>query len=340
MKLIMIAVFSILILPGAVAAQSDDPFAIISKDTTVFGFLEGVGIPPRGSIIVYGSPFRFHEDIYYNDADWYFNDLPRGRPRRSRPEVWSSLNHAQVQNLIAEVFEEALGEFTWEEYLQKDNTLIRVTANGNVIYVINEDVLHVIDMSSNVVITIDYVKGVRCSTLEGEGIPDDLPPDKTIVMRCYHVLHLNVSNPDVRLMKDPASIKIDVLQALNSLSPFEYEKTHMSIYHHLSPSEIWFYDWPSDDTGPIKYIKLDDRFNLGVRMLSEIAFGEHLIRIDFRTHEYSSVQEDQLRARDVILSSLERILSANGKWLLEVSGWGEPILIRNLSTLYTREETQ
>lgn len=92
MKRIMIAVFSILILPGAVAAQSDDPFSYFSDEAGTFSFFAGVNKPPRGSIIVFGSALGIDEYIYHNDADWYYNDVPRGRPRRSRPEVWSSLD--------------------------------------------------------------------------------------------------------------------------------------------------------------------------------------------------------------------------------------------------------
>ena len=340
MKRIMIAVFSILILPGALAAQTEDPFSYFSVETSAFSFFEGVNKPPRGSIIVYGSALGIGDYIHHNDADWYYNDLPRGRPRRSRPEVWSSLEHAQVQNQTADVFEEALGELTWDEYLQRDDTLIKVTANGNVIYVLNEHVLHVIEMSSNIVITIDYLEGVDCLTLAGGMVPTDLRSDLILVVRCYHILHLAFGHIEVRSMKDAASIKSSVLQTLNALSPFEDEKTYLSAHHYLNPPEIWIYERPADDSSHGRYVKLDDMFDLGVRDLRRIAFGEDIIRLEFNSIDYSFDQAAKLRTRIAIMGSLERILSANGKWLLEVSSWGEPILIRNLSNMYVQGDKQ
>ena len=340
MKRIMIAVFMIFILPSWVAGQSDDPFAIVSSESTYFGFIEAVGTVPTGSIIVFGRPRKYEEHIYTSDGDWYFNELPRGKPRTG-PNVYSSLNHAQVQNLINDIFEEALGRLTWEEYLQRDDTLIEITTNWNVAFVMNEDVLHIIDFPANVVMTIDYTSGLRCSALEGDPDPHDLPPGVTVVLRCYYGVMLGPGFTSIRLMRDPETIKIGVLRALNSLSPFEHERLDVSIAHYLNPPEIWLYDL-SYGSGPGDYrsFNLENTFDDGVRGLHEIGFGEHRRRVDFSSGEGKEIPGDELYARSAILSSLERILSSNGKWLLEVSRWGEPILIRNLSNMYGQEEKQ
>ena len=340
MKKIMTAVFLIFILPTAIAGQSDDPFAIVSSESTYFGFIEAVGTVPTGSIIVFGRPWKFEEHIYTSDSDWYFNEQPRGK-RRIGPNIYSSISHVQVQNLISGTFEEALGQLTWEEYLQKDDTLIKVTANGNVIYVINDDVMHIIDHSANVIMTIDYTSGLRCSALDGNPDTYDFPSGEVVVLRCYYVVGLGPGFTSIRLMKDPENIKIGVLQALNSLSPFEHEKLDMCIAHYLNPPEIWLYDLSyGSDPGDHRSFNLEDTFDDGVRGLHEIGFGEHRVRVDFISNKGKEIPGDQLRARSAILNSIERILSSNGKWLLEVSSWGEPILIRNLSNMYVQEEKQ
>ena len=341
MKKILIPVILVFILGSSVAGLSDDPFAISSSEFTYFGFTDVVGTVPTGSIIVYGRPWKYQKHIYTSDADWYYNELPRGK-RRIGPNVYSSLNHAQVQNLISSTFEEALDQLTWEEYLRRDDTLIEVTANGNMIYVMNDDVLHLIDFPANVVMTIDYSSGLRCSELEGDPDLYDLPAGETAVLRCIYGVLLGPGSSRIRLMKDPEIIKTGVLQALNSVSPFEHARLDMSMAQYLNPPEIWLHDMSyGNSLGDQNSFNLETTFDYGVRGLNEIGFGEHRVRRDFSSEKPQRMPGEQLRARSAILSSIERILSSKGqKWLLEVSGWGEPILIRNLSNIYMREEKQ
>lgn len=334
MNRIVLAVISMLILPGVAAAQRDDPFTWWAGKGKVVSFIEGIGIHPRGRIFVETFTASIDEYIYQNDADWYLYTARRGMRRGGRPAYWHSLSHAQVHNMSADYFEEALGDLTWEEYLRRDDIIIKITANGNVIFVLSKNVLHIIEMSSNIVITIDYSDGSLCAPLDGGEFPDEYPPDLTQMLRCYYMMDVHTDVNKVRSMRDAARIKSGVMEALKAVSPFDYEKSQLSHYHFLNPPEIWIIEWFPDDTTTVEIKKLDDKFDTEASKLSSIVFGEHLWREDLRAHETSFDEAARHRAKVVMLHSLERILSTDGKWLLDLTRLWELILMRNLSTLY------
>lgn len=330
-------------------------------------FVNGAS-PPNDGIIVDSYKSHYDDPVFQSDAEWYFRDLPRKPSVQSlledhsqlehsqiqaltdtealaqanaiwedilKTSTWSLLEHSQIQTLTHGVFEEALAQagVIWEDLLQDDNTVIKVSANGNLLYVVNDWWLHLIDLPANVVVVISYTNGMYCGIPDEKSIEsidqDRLPDDRTEIRRCYHLFDLSGTGL-MYSMKDPKNIQLSVLKALDSRSPFEYEKMPASIEQHLNPPVIWLQE-------DHEYIKWDDAYNTGIRGLSGIAVEGHLVRYTVLTHDYPELLEGTLSPRStrviLMLNALEQILSGNGKWLLTVQS-REHDLIRNLSNMY------
>jgi len=342
MKRILIAVVCIFI--GLQVVVGQIVYCNLHSDTCPDDF------PPNADIIIGGDYTTIYgTDILESDADWYFYD---GATR-----TWSTLVHSQIQPFASSVFDEEFDHLGWEEYLKDNDTFIQITEDGNVIYVFDETRLHLIDFLANVVLSIPYsysssVSSSSCRTLNGKRIDrqyllDSRPNGKRII-RCYH--QFDFTNPDVeiRAMKDHKNIKLSVLKVLNLINPFEYEKIHARIEHHLNPPEIWFYDIYEYGLMPEIYIKFDSTYidglgedGLGPQRFGSISLHPRLVQYDSETVKYldlSEGKEGKRRARSQVLHTLEHVLSSTGKWLLIMKS-EEHTLIRNLSNIYLKKET-
>ena len=292
--------------------------------------------PPSDGAIVYGY-MPYDDPVFQSDAEWYFTDISRRNFFQPEPLTWSPLGHSQIQPLIDSVFEEAVAQagMVWEEYLEDDDTLIKVSAGGSLIYVVDDFHLHLIDLTANVVIVMIYNNGMYCGAPDGKSVveidQDGLPYVGDAILRCYHLFKFSRHSVLLFSMKDPKSIQLGVLKALDSRR-LEYEEMSASIEQRLDPPVIWL-------QGHSKYIKWDGAYDIGASELGGIAVEGHLVRHTVMTHDYPELLEGRLSPRSVrvmlMLNVLEQILSGNGKWLWRVQRIrGEHTLIRNLSNMY------
>ncbi len=292
--------------------------------------------PPSDGAIVYGY-MPYDDPVFQSDAGWYFTDQPEHL-------TWTPLDHSQIQPLTNGVFEEAVAQagVVWEEYLEDDGTLIKVSAGGSLLYVVDDFRLHLIDLTANVVIVMTYSNGMYCGTPDGKSVveieksiveidQDGLPDVGVAILRCYHLFEFTSHSALLFSMKDPKSIQLGVLKALDSRR-LEYEEMSASIKQRPDPPVIWL-------QGHSKYIKWDGAYDIGASRLGGIAVEGHLVRHTVLTHDYPELLEGRPSPRIVrvmlMLNALEQILSGNGKWLRKVQRHRrEHILIRNLSNMY------
>ncbi len=348
MKRIIIAVFSILMFSGAIAAQTVSCYSDFETCPDNF--------PPDADVIFEARHIRFvDEPTFERDADWYFFD--------DSSRAWSSLDYVQISPFATVAFDEAFDQLGWEAYLEDADTAIEVRADGNAIYVMDEKELHLIDLSTNLVFSILYREyGTSCTAPDGKRLDWYEDEDAwrelsekggTRIVRCRYGFDFQYANARLRTINDPEFIKAGVLKVLNSSSPFYEEKMRFNIEHQLNPPEIWFYHSTPPDYRPFFeiFLKLDGTYEddleygtIGLRIFGFIDLHDRLVRWDIAgqrmLRDYGGIRRKRY-VRSAMLNSLERALALTpGKLLLWVETGDDNTLIRNLSTMYTQEEKQ
>ena len=346
MKLIMIAVFSILIMPAAVAAQT--VFCLWELETCPDNF------PPDAEVVVGGRPVFFYKvDTFERDALWYFYD--------DTSRTWSTIDDSEFLSFADGAFDDGFDQLGWEAYLQDADTAVKVRSDGNTIDVMDEYELHLIDLSSAFVLSVPYREfGTSCTAPDG-GRLDWYEDERawrelsqeggTRIVRCKYGFSFSREFARLRSINDPELIKTGVLKVLDSSSPFYQEKTRFSIEHQLNSPGIWFYHSSVYGARFGLYLRLDGTYEddletgtLGLRQFGYMELHDRIVRWDIAGQQihsdYGGIKRKR-HARSALVELLERVLTVTpAKWLLWVETGDDNILIRNLSTMYREEEKQ
>jgi hypothetical protein len=304
--------------------------------------------PPDADVVVEGESITLHgTNILESDAHWYFgNHITR---------TWSTLDNAEVQAFASGVFDELFHEIGWKYFLKDTDTAFHVMADGNIIAVLSENTLHLLDIPSKLALSITYKEDVyvpTCTTPDGDRIHWARTNRKGFrVVRCFRRFPLARHHAVLRIIADPDFFKAETLEVLHATSPFDYEKQRYDIEHHLNPPEVWFNEMGKYGAMFELYILLDGTYaedleygTFGPQTLRSISLHDRLVQLDLETTEYidtSDAQQGSRFARSALLNILEgALLSAPAKWLLWIETGDDTTLIRNLSTLFTKEEKQ
>ena len=339
MKQIMTGVFCILILSGVVFAQE------VSCNVQLWTCPPDY--PPDADVIVSGdSEAHLAPDIFTQDADWYFYDRAIGS--------WSTLSHMQVLPLVTGIFDDKFDQLSWEEYLMDPDTARAVTADRNRIYVMDEMDLHLIDVRLGFVLSLPVSNEWVgfCETLDGLSINwnDWVNAKGTHIFRCLYSFYFAKQRATLRLINDAEYIIAGALDVLDSTSPYDFENARASLYDHLRPPEIWFFESDEYVVGLEYYLKLDGTYEddldgktLGPQEFIGMSLHERLVRIvDLRQRVYEDLAgqvERKRRARSAVVNLIDRILALTpGTWLVWIETGDDNILIRNLSNMYVQEE--
>ena len=337
MKRVAISILCISALLHVVTAQ---PNSRLDYEKWLYVDFSTTGLPKINSVIVFDNTvyFDFDDGQFQSDSDWYFSDNPWSA-RLRQPNNWSALTNAEVLPFATSVFDEGLSQLEWEEYLGRTETLINISTQGDLIYVMNEKVLHIIDLPANLVINVDYQIGVHCALPDGKPLDgNNVPDDNILVLRCYDVLHFTAGLNELQTISDPKKIELGVLRAFDSCSRCEHENTQASSGNNSKLQVIWFEQWSEEIDSP-EYIRLDQTDDFGVRKLGGIEVDDRLVRYNLATNEYQELSVKARHPMKTWLYSLEQVFSANGKWLIVVQT-RDHTLIRNLSNNYKQEEKQ
>ena len=339
MKRTLLTLLCIFACQGVIVAQT--VFCYFHSETCPDEF------PPNGDVVIEGKSITLREtDILESDADWYFGNRITGS--------WSTLDSAEVRAFASGAFDEQFDELGWEDYLKDTDITFHVIADGNIITVLSETTLHLLDIRSRYALSISYEEDVyvpTCTTPDGERIywARTIREENRIV-RCYRRFHFARHRAILRPIDDPEFFKAGALRVLNATSPFDYEKQRYDIEHHLNPPDIWFNEMGQYGAMFQLYILLDGTYaedlqydTFGPQRLRSISLHNRLVQLDPETTEYIDISDTQQRsrfARSALLNILERALSSPATWLIWVETGDDNILIRNLSTLFTKEEKQ
>ncbi len=346
MKRRIIVVFSILFLSVAAAAQTVSCYTELETCPDNF--------PPEADVYLHGRSLYWHlTDIFERDADWYFFD--------DSSETWSTLEDAEILAFTKEAFDEAFDELGWEAYLTDADTAIAMSADGNAIYVMDEEELHLIDLSTSLVFSIRYSEYATYCTAP-DGTPLDWLEDANIwyevveagatwVVRCKYGFRRTTRyqgkyiGARIRTINDTEFIRTGVLKILDPSSPFYEEKTRYSIEYQQKPPEIWLYDYSAYGPRFVTYLKLDGAYddNLGndtmiMRSFDTINLHDRLIQWEPAAQkvrqDFGGIKRKR-QAKSALVNVLERALTLTpAKWLLEIETGDDNGLYYNLSSLF------
>ncbi len=345
-KRIFIAVFSVLFFSVAVAAQTVSCYTELETCPENY--------PPEADVFLHGQILYWHfTDIFERDAVWYFFD--------DSSEAWSTLEDAEIVPFTKEAFDEAFDELGWEAYLADADTAIAMSVDGNAVYVMDEEELHLIDLSKNLVFSIRYSEyATYCTAPDGTAF-DFLEDAKiwyevvekgaTWVARCKYGFRRTTRYQDkyigaqLRTINDPGFIKAGVLKVLDPSSPFYEEKTRYSVEYQRNPPEIWLYDYSTYGPGFGIYLKLDGDYDddlendtIAMRSFETINLHDRLVQWEPASQDvrrdFGGIKRKR-QARSALVNVLERALTLTpAKWLLKVETGDDNGLYYNLSSLF------
>lgn len=340
MKRILLTLLCIVALHGAISAQT--VYCYFHTDTCPDDF------PPDADVVIEGKSITLRgTDILETDADWYFFKRITG--------AWFTLDSAEIQAFASGAFEEQFDQLGWEDYLKDIDTAFQIMADGNIIAVLSEDTLHLLDIPKGYVLSVPYKEDVyvpNCTTPDDERIFwAGTIREYNRIIRCFRRFHFARHRAILRIIEDPEIFKAGTLEVLNATSPFDYEKQRYDVEHHLNPPDIWFNEMGQYGAMFQLYILLDGTYaedlkygTFGPQRLRSISLHDRLVQLHRVTTDYIDIADAQLRsrfARSALLNILERALSfAPAKWLLWIDTGDGNTLIRNLSTLFTKEESK
>ncbi|MCY4071296.1 MAG: hypothetical protein OXG60_08345 [Chloroflexi bacterium] len=346
MQRILIAVFGLLMLQGVIAAQTVSCYSEVETCPDKF--------PPDADVVVGGRPASFYSnEIFKRSADWYFYD--------DASKTWFAFDDAEILPFADGAFDEAFDQLGWEALLKDPDTEIEVRSDGNTIALMDEKNLHLIDLSASLVLSIPFREygafctapdGGRLDWYEDEGAWRELSQEGgTRIVRCKYGFSFSHEFARLRTIYDPESIRSGVLRILGLGSPCCDEKIRFGIEHQLNPPEIWFYH--STDYGPRFeiFLKLDGTYGddletgtIGPRKFGFMDLHDRLVQWDIAgqriLRDLGGISRKR-RARSTLVNLLERVLTVTpATWLLWVETDDDNILIRNLSTIYTKEANE
>lgn len=340
MKRMLITLLCILAFRGVITAQT--VFCYYHSETCPDDF------PPDADMVIEGESITFRgTDILERDADWYLYD--------NSTSTWSTPDSVEVKAFASGAFQHLFHHTGWKDFLNDTDTVFQIMADGNIIAVLSEDTLHLLDIPTGYALSISYKEDVyvpTCTTPDGDRIHWGRTNREGFrVVRCFRRFPFARHHAILRIIEDPDFFKAGTLEVLNATNPSDYEEQRYDIEHHLNPPDIWFNEMGQYGAMFELYVLLDGTYaedleygTFGPQRLRSISLHDRLVQLDLVTTDYIDTADAQQRsrfARSALLNALEdALLSGPAKWLLWIDAGEGNTLIRNLSTLFTKEEKQ
>ena len=311
-----------------VAQEYEEEKPDIEREVTVM-MQDNGPLPDADILVLLGAPHpKYVAADFTGEGTWYYSS--------DGGYAWSELDHhSQIQapdsfpTQLPGVFEGGIHELGLGQYQEGSDSRVHILRKGNTVYIMNEDFLHIVDMSSHVIASIDYYNGLYCSP---RGEHPATPDWSGVLLECFDLYYFNEpTRVHIRVIEDPAHLESGITHILTSNDDLDVDALQPDVEYRLSsPNHKEWVRWEDiDDPGPF--------------ILAGIALFKRPIRYDFTTGEHVNVSEGKGPSRRAVLVALSSLLASDiganfhlhaGDFII----W--QYLIWNLSNIHIEEEKQ
>ena len=286
-------------------------------------------LPDADVLVLLDAPNPKYETAdFTGEGNWYYTE--------DGGFAWSEFeHHSEIQapdkfpTQFLEVIEGGTQALGLGQCHKDSDSQCHILSKGNIVYIMNEELLHIVDMSSQVIASIDYYNGLYCSPWDKHFAT----PDRSIVLlECF----------DLYYFHEPTRVQIHVIEEAvhleSAISHIRISKDDHDI-DAFQPGAEYLLSSPYHKT----WVRWQDIDHPGPFLLAGIALFKRSIRYHTATGEYENVAEVKAPSRRAVLTALSSLLSSDlganfhlqaGDFIL----W--QYLIWNLSNIYEKEEKQ
>ncbi len=246
-------------------------------------------------------------------------------------------HHSQIppprddQPTLLGVLAGGIHELDLGQYQEDSDSKVHILREGNIVYIMDENLLHIVDMSNYVIASIDYLNGLYCS-----------PGSKRVAKynsqyreECFDLYYF-ADHPHLRFreIKESKRFELGISQILNANSDTGDSRIQPAFEVHA--------DWREGPFGK-QLVKLEDGADPGPYILFGVALFKRQLLYDHATGELVNVTEAEAPSRRAVLSVLSSLLASDPGLNLHLvaddyRGW--PNLAWNLSNIYEKEQKQ
>ena len=307
----------------------------IDKEAFVI-MTSGDPLPDTDAIVVlWKRDETYQEYDSHGDGNWYyFEDI----------NILSAFDHhSQIppprddQPTLLGVLEGGIHELGLGQCPKDSDRRVHILRKGNMVYLMDEDLLHIVDMSNHVIASIDYQMGIYCSP-GGKRVGEY---STQYLEECFDLYDVsNSTDVRFRMIEEPERFELGISQHTNADSDTDETPTPLEFEVHADWGERSIYHGP--------WLKLEDDADPGPYKLMGIALFKRQLLFDYgsgthvtnRIVNLSDEEAPSNRAVLIVLSSL--LASDQGLNVHLVANYygAWPDLAWNLSNIHIEEQKQ
>ena len=325
-----VSIFCLIVTAPLGLAQDTVPASESDDDNEAFVIVDsGDPLPDTDAIVVIRRRTeRYLEYDSHGDGNWYYSE--DGGFTRSEFD-----HHSQIppprddQAALLGVLEGGIHELSLGQDQEGSDSRVHILRKGNIVYIMDEDLLHIVDMSNYVIASIDYNNGIYCS-------PGAKPVAKfssQALEECFDLYDLEGTvDVQFREIKEPMRFEFGISQILNSNSDTEDSRIQPEFEVHA--------DWREGPTGK-QWVKLEYDADPGPYILFGVALFKRQLLNDYTTGEIVNVSEGEAPSSRAVLSVLSSALASGlgiNVHLVSSDYIARESLAWNLSNIHIEEE--
>ena len=330
MNWLRVSIFCLVVSAPIGLAQDTVPASEYDNDRESFVIMaSGDPLPDTDAIVViYRRTERYQKYDSHGDGNWYYSE--DGGLTRSVFDYHSQIPPPRDDQVtLFGVLEGGIHELGLGQDQEGSDSRVHILRKGNIVYIMDEDLLHIVNMSNYVIASIDYNNGIYCSP----GSKRVAEHSSQYLEECFDLYDLEGTvDVQFREIKEPERFKLGITQILNANSD-TYDSA-------IQPEFEVHADWREGPTGK-QWVKLEDGADPGPYILMGIALFKRQLLNDYTTGEIVNVSEGEAPSSRTVLSVLSSALASDlgiNVHLVSSDYIARESLAWNLSNIYMKEE--
>lgn len=291
-------------------------------------------LPDANILVLLASPHpKYSEQNFSGDGNWYYSG--------DTAYTWSEFDH--LSDIRAPVgmptpfptyFDGGINELYLGEYQEVRKHRAHIIRDENIVYIMDEFLLHIADLSAHIVATIEFYNGMYCSPWDATAKEAN---QSNVLLECFDLLYFDEAyNIQLRVIEEPERFQREIVQLLDTYSVYDVKPLQADVEHNLDPIVI--------RTDLVEWTVWEHINDSGPFILGDIAQNKRLVRYDYETGEHVEVSPAIVHSPYAALQALSLVLrrrsDAVNIHLMSRDGLVNQFLIWNLSNIYEEEEKQ
>ena len=337
MNWLRVSIFCLIVTAPLAFAQDTVPATECDVDNEVFVIMgSGDPLPDTDAIVVLSRRDETYQEYgSHGDANWYyFEDIYT---------LSEFDHHSQIppprddQPTLLGVLEGGIHELGLGQCPEDSDSRVHILRKGNIVFIMDEDLLHIVDMSNYVIASIDYNSGIYCS-------PGSKPVARNSTQyleECFDLYDVfGAPEVQLRVIKESERFELGISRLLNANSDTDDSS--------LQPKYEVHGNWREGPFGK-QWVKLEDDADRGPYILMGVALFKRQLLFDHVSGKHATrrpvvnLSGGEAPSRRAVLRVLSSFMASDPVLNVhfvasDYRGW--PNLAWNLSNIYEKEAKQ